>query len=78
MNTLTINGYINNYGFCCKKSNINKDVLTILMTYFNVKPILQYDENEVINDFFKPVKSTVIDDDLFDNLFNLVSKNKSK
>ena len=40
--------------------------------------LLQYDENEVINDFFKPVKSKVIDDDLFDNLFNLVSKNKSK
>ena len=40
--------------------------------------LLQYDENEVINDFFKPVKSKVIDDDLFDNLFNLVSKNKTK
>ena len=52
MNTLTINGYINNYGFCCKKSNINKDVLTILMTYFNVKPILQYDENAKSFDVF--------------------------
>jgi hypothetical protein len=40
--------------------------------------LLQYDKNEVINDFFKPVKSKVIDDDLFDNLFNLVSKNKTK
>lgn len=40
--------------------------------------LLHYDENEVINDFFKPVKSKVIDDDLFDNLFNLVSKNKTK
>jgi hypothetical protein len=40
--------------------------------------LLQCDKNEVINDFFKPIKSKVIDDDLFDNLFNLVSKNKTK
>lgn len=40
--------------------------------------LLHYDENDATNDFFIPVKSKVIDDDLFDNLFNLVSKNKTK
>ena len=35
-------------------------------------------DNAVINDFYKIVKSNVIDDKMFDNLFDLVSKPRNK
>jgi hypothetical protein len=39
---------------------------------------LYYDGTEVVDDFYKVVKSSTIDDDLFDRLFDMVSKTKSK
>jgi hypothetical protein len=38
---------------------------------------LYYDE-QIVYDFYKVVKSSVIEDDLFDKLFDMVSKTKSK
>lgn len=40
-------------------------------------PIGLYCNNNVVCDFYKVVKSSVIEDDLFDNLLNMVSKIKN-
>ena len=39
---------------------------------------LYYDDTKVVSDFYKVVKSSTIDDDLFDKLFDMVSKTKGK
>ena len=39
---------------------------------------LYYDGTEVVDEFYKVVKSSTIDDDLFDKLFDMVSKTKNK
>ena len=39
---------------------------------------LYYDDTKVVDNFYKVVKSSTIDDDLFDKLFDMVSKTKSK
>jgi len=39
---------------------------------------LYCDETRQVSDFYKVVKSSTIDDDLFDKLFDMVSKTKSK
>ncbi len=39
---------------------------------------LYCDETKPVSDFYKVVKSSTIDDDLFDKLFDMVSKTKSK
>ncbi len=39
---------------------------------------LYCDETKLVSDFYKVVKSSTIDDDLFDKLFDMVSKTKSK
>ena len=41
-------------------------------------PLGLYYNNTVTNDFYKIVKSNVIDDKMFDNLFDLVSKSRNK
>ena len=41
-------------------------------------PLGLYCDDVVINDFYKTVKSKVIEDDLFDTLFDMVSKSKNK
>ncbi len=41
-------------------------------------PLGTYYDTRVVHDFYNTVKSSVIEDDLFDKLFGLVSKNKSK
>ena len=51
MTNFIINGYLNNYGFCCKKNKINKIILIILRKYFNVTPILQYQDPDKIVSF---------------------------
>ena len=39
---------------------------------------LYYDDTKVVDNFYKVVKSSTIDDDLFDKLFDMVSKTKNK
>ena len=51
MINLVINGYLNNYGFCCKKKKLNIKVILALKTYFNVIPILQYQDPDKIISF---------------------------
>lgn len=41
-------------------------------------PLGTYYDTRVVHDFYNTVKSSVIEDDLFDKLFGLVTKNKSK
>jgi hypothetical protein len=41
-------------------------------------PLGLYCNDVIIKDFYKTVKSKVIDDDLFDTLFDMVSKTKNK
>jgi hypothetical protein len=41
-------------------------------------PLGLYCDDVIIKDFYKTVKSKVIDDDLFDTLFDMVSKTKNK
>ena len=41
-------------------------------------PLGLYCDDVVINDFYKTVKSKVIEDDLFDTLFDMVSKRTNK
>ena len=41
-------------------------------------PLGLYCDNVIVKDFYKSVKSKVIDDDLFDTLFDMVSKTKNK
>ena len=41
-------------------------------------PLGLYCDDSVVHDFYKVVKSSTIDDDLFDKLFDMVSKIKSK
>lgn len=41
-------------------------------------PLGLYCDDCVVHDFYKVVKSSIIDDDLFDKLFDMVSKTKSK
>jgi len=41
-------------------------------------PLGLYCDDVIIKDFYKSVKSNVIEDDLFDRLFDLVSKSKNK
>lgn len=41
-------------------------------------PLGLYYDDVIIKDFYKTVKSKVIDDDLFDTLFDMVSKTKNK
>lgn len=42
-----INGYLNNYGFCIKKNNIDLTILCILKKYFSVKPELNYENDNI-------------------------------
>lgn len=39
---------------------------------------LYCDNTKLVSDFYKVVKSSTIDDELFDKLFDMVSKTKSK
>ena len=39
---------------------------------------LYCDDTKLVSDFYKVVKSSTIDDDLFDKLFDMVSKTKNK
>jgi hypothetical protein len=41
-------------------------------------PLGLYCDDVIVKDFYKSVKSKVIDDDLFDTLFDMVSKSKNK
>lgn len=41
-------------------------------------PLGLYCDDVIIKNFYKSVKSKVIDDDLFDTLFDMVSKTKNK
>ncbi len=41
-------------------------------------PLGLYCDDVIIKNFYKSVKSKVIDDDLFDTLFDMVSKSKNK
>jgi len=41
-------------------------------------PLGLYCNDSVVNNFYKVVKSSTIDDDLFDKLFDMVSKSKNK
>ena len=41
-------------------------------------PIGLYCDDNVVKDFYKTVKSKVIEDDLFDTLFDMVSRTKNK
>ena len=41
-------------------------------------PLGLYCDDVIVKDFYKSVKSKVIDDDLFDTLFDMVSKTKNK
>ena len=49
MTLYTIDGYLNNYGFCVQKKKINNSIGQILMEYFKVKPEYNY-ENEKIDE----------------------------
>ena len=42
-----IKGYINNYGFCVKKNNIEISILNVLKRYFSVKPELNYENDKI-------------------------------
>jgi superfamily II DNA or RNA helicase len=42
-NIYTIKGTLANYGFCIKKSLYSKNLIEVIKTYYNVKPILQYE-----------------------------------
>jgi len=52
MTNYIINGYLNNYGYCCKKKLIDNKILLIIKKYFNVTPVLQYQDNIVSFDVF--------------------------
>jgi hypothetical protein len=41
-------------------------------------PLGLYCDDKVVKDFYKTVKSKVIEDDLFDTLFDMVSRTKNK
>ena len=41
-------------------------------------PLGVYYNNNILNNYYEKIKSKVIDDSLFDNLFNAVTKNKPK
>jgi hypothetical protein len=51
--------------------------ITTLFTEMQI-PLGLYCNDNVVCDFYKVVKSSVIEDELFDNLFNMVSKTKNK
>ncbi len=51
MNKLIIDGYLNNYGFCCKKKKLDIKIICILKKYFNVTPVLQYQDPDKIVSF---------------------------
>jgi hypothetical protein len=51
---------------------------TSIFTDMQIPLGLYCDDTKMVSDFYKVVKSSTIDDDLFDKLFDMVSKTKSK
>ena len=49
MTLYTIDGYLNNYGFCVRKNKIDNSIKDILINFFSVKPEYNY-ENEKIDE----------------------------
>ena len=60
MKTLTIQGYLNNYGFCIKKKSISdKQIIKIISNYFKVTP-KDEDDSKSFNVFYEDLKFLVL------------------
>ena len=64
-NTYIIKGFLTNYGFCIKKALYSKNLIETIKSYFNVKPIKMYEDDNSSNKEVDTSFDVCYEDDTF-------------